>query len=206
MQPNTLFGPVGQIGYVVEDLEASARRWFEATGIGPWTVMPSVPLDHFTYNGEPSSVDIGIAVAYTGGVQIELIVQNNDVPSMYRELSDTYGFGVQHVCSIHRTTTQRWRTRSLPGARWARKDPSAGFGSRISVAPTAPCWSSAISPRPCISSAPDTSNERLRGMGPIPSASGKRAWSESAQDVSSTARRMGWTSSPRARSRSALDR
>lgn len=93
-----LFGPIGQIGYVVDDLEAAARTWFETTGIGPWTVIKDVPLDHFTYNGEPADVPFGMATAYTGGVQIELIQQHNDTPSMYNELSQTYGPGVQHVC------------------------------------------------------------------------------------------------------------
>ena len=45
--------------------------------------------------GKPFNVR---GITLSGGVQIELIAQNNDVPSMYRELSDTYGFGVQHIC------------------------------------------------------------------------------------------------------------
>ena len=95
---STLFGPVGQIGYVVDDLEEAAQRWVDTTGIGPWTVLPHVPLDHFTYNGADSEAEIGIAMAYSGGIQIELIQQLNDAPSMYRELRDTYGEGVQHIC------------------------------------------------------------------------------------------------------------
>jgi catechol 2,3-dioxygenase-like lactoylglutathione lyase family enzyme len=93
-----IFGPVGQIGYVVADLETAARRWYETTGIGPWRIMPHVPLDHFTYQGVPTPIDFGMATAYTGDVQIELIAQHDDNPSMYRELLDTYGEGAQHVC------------------------------------------------------------------------------------------------------------
>ncbi len=93
-----LFGPVGQIGYVVNDLEEAAQRWVDTTGIGPWTILSKVPLDHFTYNGQDAAVEIGIAVAYSGDMQIELIQQHNETPSMYRELLDTYGEGVQHVC------------------------------------------------------------------------------------------------------------
>lgn len=92
------FGPVGQIGYVVHDLAEAAARWADTTGIGPWRVMDRVPLDHFTYRGEPSAVEIGIATAYSGAVQIELIQQHNDAPSMYRDLLDTYGEGAQHIC------------------------------------------------------------------------------------------------------------
>lgn len=93
-----LFGPIGQIGYVVHDLEAAATGWAATTGIGPWRSTGLLELDHFVYEGEPSDVEIGIAVAYSGDVQIELIQQFNDAPSMYRDLLDTYGEGVQHVC------------------------------------------------------------------------------------------------------------
>ena len=93
-----LYGPVGQLGYVVHDLEEAAARWAETTGIGPWRTLGRVELDHFTYEGEPSAVEIGIAVAYSGDVQIELIQQFNDAPSMYRDLLDTYGEGAQHIC------------------------------------------------------------------------------------------------------------
>ncbi len=95
---NAVFGPVGQLGYVVHDLEEACHRWHQTTGIGPWRVLPHVPLDHFTYEGDDADVDIGIAMAYSGGVQIELIQQYNDTPSMYRELLDTYGEGAQHIC------------------------------------------------------------------------------------------------------------
>ncbi len=93
-----LWGPVGQLGYVVHDLEEAAARWAETTGIGPWRILGAVDLDHFTYEAEASAVEIGIALAYSGDVQIELIQQFNDAPSMYRDLLDTYGEGAQHVC------------------------------------------------------------------------------------------------------------
>ena len=94
----SLLGPVGQIGYVVHDLEAAAQTWFDTTGIGPWRIMSHVPLDHFTYEGTPTPIDFGMATAYTGDVQIELIAQHDDSPSMYLEMLDTFGEGAQHVC------------------------------------------------------------------------------------------------------------
>lgn len=93
-----LFGELGQIGYVVDDLVAAAQGWYEATGVGPWRIHETVPLDHLTYNGVPSPAEIGIAIAFSGALQIELIAQYNDAPSMYRELRDSYGEGAQHVC------------------------------------------------------------------------------------------------------------
>lgn len=93
-----VFGPVGQIGYVVNDLEAATRRWYETTGIGPWRILDRLKLDQFEYEGAASPVEISIALAFSGDVQIELIQQHNDAPSMYLELLDTYGEGAQHIC------------------------------------------------------------------------------------------------------------
>lgn len=93
-----LWGPIGQIGYMVKDLEAAAQKWTDTVGVGPWRLFDKAPFDRFVYNGEPSDVDVGIALAFSGGVQIELIEQRNDAPSMYRELLDTYGEGAQHIC------------------------------------------------------------------------------------------------------------
>ena len=93
-----LLGPVGQLGYVVEDLEKAAWLWVEKMGVGPWTVIPHVTLDYFNYLGESSDVEMGIAMAFTGSMQIELIQQHNRAPSMYRDFINECGEGIQHVC------------------------------------------------------------------------------------------------------------
>lgn len=93
-----IYGPVGQIGYVVHDLERAVQSWVDTTGIGPWRVFEHAPFERFEYEGEPAEVDVGIALAFSGDVQIELIQQHDDSPSMYRELLDTYGEGAQHIC------------------------------------------------------------------------------------------------------------
>ena len=95
---NDLLGPVGQLGYVVKDLEKAAWSWVEKTGVGPWTVFPQMTLDYFNYLGEPSEVEIGIAMAFTGSIQIELIQQHNEAPSMYRDFMNDRGEGIQHLC------------------------------------------------------------------------------------------------------------
>ena len=97
-QLRDLWGPPGQIGYIVHDLESAAQKWTDTIGIGPWRIVEHAPFTGFHYNGAPSDVDAGIALAFMGDVQIELIQQHNDAPSMYRDLLDTYGEGAQHIC------------------------------------------------------------------------------------------------------------
>lgn len=93
-----LWGPIGQIGYIVTDLDAAVQQWTESIGLGPWQIFNPAPFDNLRYKGEPSDAEVGFALAFMGEVQIELIQQHNDAPSMYRDILDTYGEGVQHIC------------------------------------------------------------------------------------------------------------
>jgi hypothetical protein len=73
-----------QLGFVVEDIIASAFKWAEVHGVGPFHVLPRMTTP-CSYRGAPSSVDMQVAVAQAGPVQIELIKQYDDSPSVLRE-------------------------------------------------------------------------------------------------------------------------
>ncbi len=91
-----LFGEIRQIGYVVKDLDASVRKWVEL-GVGPWFVINNVETDYFRYRGEDSPVEMSIALANSGSVQLELIQQHNDAPSAYLDFLNAGREGAQHV-------------------------------------------------------------------------------------------------------------
>ena len=91
------FGGIRQNGYVVTDLDAAIRYWTTAVGVGPFYRLDHVPLDYFTYQGEPSAPDLNIALANLGDVQIELIQQLNDAPSPWRNFAVAKGAGL-HQC------------------------------------------------------------------------------------------------------------
>lgn len=90
-------GVIRQNGYVVRDIESAMRHWVDVIGVGPWYWIRKVELDWFRHRGEDSSPDISIALANSGPLQIELIEQRNDAPSMYREFLDAGHEGLQHV-------------------------------------------------------------------------------------------------------------
>ncbi|CAG2153077.1 VOC family protein [Cupriavidus plantarum] len=94
-------GGVRQIGYVVRDIERAMRHWSEVLGVGPWFYKEAVGTTEFRYYGKPSALpDLSIALANSGGVQIELIQQRNDAPSLYRDSLDSLargGEGMQHI-------------------------------------------------------------------------------------------------------------
>jgi Glyoxalase/Bleomycin resistance protein/Dioxygenase superfamily len=92
-----IFGAIRQNGYVVRDVRAAMDHWINVMGVGPWFYFDPVKIDYFRYRGEPSNVEMSIALANSGDLQIELIQQRNDAPSMYKEFLDSGREGLQHV-------------------------------------------------------------------------------------------------------------
>ena len=91
------FGPIRQNGYVVRDIEAALKHWTEVMGVGPFWYFERVPIEAFEYGGEPSPLEVSIALANSGALQIELIQQRNEAPSMYRDFLAAGQEGLQHV-------------------------------------------------------------------------------------------------------------
>ena len=92
-----IFGPVSQNGYVVRDIQAAMTHWVEVLGVGPWFYIDRVQTDWFRHRGVDSAVEMSIALANSGDLQIELIQQRNDAPSMYKEFLDAGHEGLQHL-------------------------------------------------------------------------------------------------------------
>ena len=91
------FGPVRQNGYVVRDIEAALAHWTRMLRVGPFYYFDRVPMEEFRYRGEPSPLEVSIALGNWGPLQIELIQPRNDAPSMYRDFLARGHEGLQHV-------------------------------------------------------------------------------------------------------------
>lgn len=88
-------GPVRQNGYVVRDLDAAIQTWL-GLGVGPWVTLG--PLEQpMVFRGRPTTPTITLAFANSGELQIELIRQDDDAPSAYREFLDAGGEGFHHL-------------------------------------------------------------------------------------------------------------
>lgn len=92
-------GPVMQLSYCPADYDAALAHWIRL-GAGPFFEMPHVRLDAVKFRGEPSPIDFSMALGYFGDIQIELIRQHNDAPSMYTEWRSAGREGVQHMCVL----------------------------------------------------------------------------------------------------------
>ena len=91
------FGPIVQNGYVVRDLERAMHHWTSTVGVGPFFVLEHIEFGEVLLRGQPMRIDLSVGVAYWGEVQVELIHQHDDAPSIYSEFAAAKGEGLQHV-------------------------------------------------------------------------------------------------------------
>jgi len=89
-------GGVRQFGFVVRDLDAAIASWV-ALGVGPWFVTRDITMGGCRYRGALSEPVVSLALANAGDMQIELIAQLDDTPSIYREFLDASGGGFNQV-------------------------------------------------------------------------------------------------------------
>lgn len=76
-----------QIAWVVPDLHAAIAHWSCQAGVGPFFYFDDVVYENAIYRGEPwTPVRFHAAIAQAGAMQIELIEQLEEGPSMFREL------------------------------------------------------------------------------------------------------------------------
>ena len=87
---------VRQLAYVVRDLDQALKYWTEVLKAGPFFMFEHCPLDNQRYRGEASDVDVTLALGNSGALQIELIYQHNQAPSVYKEFLDAGREGVHH--------------------------------------------------------------------------------------------------------------
>ena len=92
-----IFGSIRQNGYVVRDIDAAMRHWSGVMGVGPWFYVERAPIRNYRYRGAPSDVALSIALANSGPLQVELIQQRNEAPSMYLDFLRAGQEGLQHV-------------------------------------------------------------------------------------------------------------
>jgi methylmalonyl-CoA/ethylmalonyl-CoA epimerase len=85
-----------QLGFVVPDLEAAANHWIRL-GVGPFFMLEHIQFAECRYRGSPVRVDMSVAVAQWGEVQVELITQHDRTPSIYTEAAVGPHGGLQHL-------------------------------------------------------------------------------------------------------------
>jgi catechol 2,3-dioxygenase-like lactoylglutathione lyase family enzyme len=87
-----------QVGFVVHDVEATARKYAEAFGfpMPPIIETPGFDRAQTTVEGKPSEATAKLAFFQTGQLVVELI-QPDKTPSVWRDYLDAHGEGVHHI-------------------------------------------------------------------------------------------------------------
>jgi len=110
-----------QNAFVVTDLDAALDHWTRVMGVGPFFVFERVEFAEIWYRGQSAlDIDLSVAIGYWGDLQIELIRQRNDVPSIYTDFPGRQagGRGAVRVWSVGTVAGSpagaRARTYSVP--------------------------------------------------------------------------------------------
>jgi len=89
-------GSIFQVAYVVPSLEAAILHYASSLGAAPWVVLEHFQPVSQKYRGQPTALDLSIALAFCGSMMIELIQQHDALPSVYGEVVDSRGYGFHH--------------------------------------------------------------------------------------------------------------
>ncbi|WP_448638480.1 VOC family protein [Geodermatophilus sp. URMC 63] len=86
-----------QVAWVVDDLESAMQQWLTTTSVGPFYVISHSQLENLRYRGKPAELDMSAALGQIGPMQIELIQQHNDGPSVYRDSVPAGQSAMHHI-------------------------------------------------------------------------------------------------------------
>ena len=92
----TPLGAVQHLGFIVRDIDAAMAHWRGAFGVGPFVQVTRSAAGERVFRGQPVDLDLTLAFAYLGDVQIEIIHQRNAAPSPYSEFLDAGREGLHH--------------------------------------------------------------------------------------------------------------
>ena len=95
-----LYGPIMQMGFVVDNFEDPIKHWVEKLNVGPFFILEHLDLKDFHYRGSKSDIDFSVAISFSGDMQIELIKQHCDTPSIYNEYSNIKKGSLHHICRL----------------------------------------------------------------------------------------------------------
>lgn len=104
------FDDIRQIAYVVPDIIKAMDLWTRM-GVGPWFVKENICPTEFVYYGKQSKLpNLSIALANSGNLQIELIQQNNQAPTLYLDSIKLNNDGevAQHIAFWTKKRFSEW--------------------------------------------------------------------------------------------------
>jgi methylmalonyl-CoA/ethylmalonyl-CoA epimerase len=89
---------IGQLGFVVKNIEEKIQGYYSNFGIGNWSIyVYEAPLLSFMhYHGRPVDYSFKIALSYFGNTRIELIEPLRG-ETIYADFIAEHGYGLHHL-------------------------------------------------------------------------------------------------------------
>ena len=115
------FGPIVQNAFVVRDLDAAVEHWTTTVGVGPFYLLDHIQYGEVYFRGAPLTLDMSVAIAQWGDIQIELIVQHDAATSIYSEFLARHGEGLHHLGVMTRSLdehVERLRPLGIEPVQW----------------------------------------------------------------------------------------
>lgn len=133
--PDTIagLGEIMQLAYVPADFDGALKFWIETMGAGPFFALDHVQLEDLKYRGAAAGIDFSMVIGHWGDLQIELIRQHNDAPSIYKSWRDEGREGLHHVCILVDDMDHARKVCASVGAKVAQEGKLAGGGEVIYV-------------------------------------------------------------------------
>ena len=140
------FGPMEQIGIVVDNFEDPIKHWTEKLKVGPFFILEHLDLNDVYYQGNLTEIDFSVALAYSGDIQIELIKQHCNTPSIYNEYVKNKKNTVHHFCTFSKDINKDIKVfedsgyknvqggRTQDGGSFAYLDKENNFGAILEIA------------------------------------------------------------------------
>jgi len=93
-----------QLPFVPDDVGKALEYWTGVMGAGPFFHIPHINLENTIYKGAPTAPDFSLWLGHWGDMQIELIAQHSDAPSIYLGAGDDRR--LHHICILVADFTQ----------------------------------------------------------------------------------------------------
>ena len=89
-----------QVAYHVPDIEAAALRMVETVGAGPFFVVKDIKLQRAVHRNQDCLFVHSSAYGQWGNVMLELVQQEGDGPSPFRDMYRSEQSGLHHVATM----------------------------------------------------------------------------------------------------------
>ena len=136
---------IAQVAYFVDDIRLAARNMSLTFGAGPFYIVEEIKLEWGEHRGQPCKFVHSSAYGQWGNIMMELVQQDSEGPSPFRDLYPPGQTGLHHVATMVTSLPEAYtsfaaagiplatRAQTLTGVEFAFLDAVGSMGHFIEV-------------------------------------------------------------------------